>query len=275
MDLKQFLPLPDLDALPSLLCVQPHPDDNEVGAGATIARVAKKGCRVTYVTVTDGGMGSTDMRMSREALASIRRGEAQESGGMLGVSGFVWLDYPDGGGWSGRDLRDQLVRLIRELRPAALMAPDPWLLYEGHPDHVRTGLAAVEACLFSALPRCGGGAGDACGAEHSGGNCGGIGECSGTDASRFVLAAPCQPEWVILHSTSRPNVWVNADDTWELKMKAVAAHASQFAYEWEMVSSFLAARAQSLAEGRGFQTAEAFKVLPPIMLHAMPEAEAY
>ena len=58
MNLKDFFPLPDLESCQNLLCIQPHPDDNEVGAGATIARLTAKGCRITYLTVTDGRYGT-------------------------------------------------------------------------------------------------------------------------------------------------------------------------------------------------------------------------
>ena len=57
MDLRQYIPFPELMSCESILCIQPHPDDNEIGGGATIAMLAKAGCDITYLTATDGSMG--------------------------------------------------------------------------------------------------------------------------------------------------------------------------------------------------------------------------
>ena len=75
MNIKDYLPIPDLEKCKSLLCVQPHPDDNEVGAGATIAKLARNGCKITYLTVTDGSKGTDNPEMRGARLAKIRRKE--------------------------------------------------------------------------------------------------------------------------------------------------------------------------------------------------------
>jgi LmbE family N-acetylglucosaminyl deacetylase len=68
MDLKQMLPMPKLEECKSLLCIQPHPDDNEVGAGGTIAKLVRQGCQVTYLTVTDGSKGRMIRQLRGNAL---------------------------------------------------------------------------------------------------------------------------------------------------------------------------------------------------------------
>lgn len=249
MDLRQLLPVPELDACRSILCVQPHPDDNEVGAGATIARLAAQGTQVTYVTVTDGSIGTLDPEMTPELLAATRRREAEAAGRSLGASRFYWLDFPDGRGLQLTAVRNRLVDVIRSARPQVIMAPDPWLAYEGHSDHRITGLAAVEACLLGGFPN--------------------------FERDRLAPQAAYQPELVALYNTARPNTWVDAEATWGRKMEAIRLHQSQFTAGWDTMAFFLQGQARALAEGHNCNMAEAFKVLPPILLHGIAFTESY
>src|SRR5579875_2391892 len=68
VDIQRILGMKPLTDVKSVLCVQPHPDDNEVGAGGTLARLAANGCLVYYVTVTDGRYGGSESAVSAEAL---------------------------------------------------------------------------------------------------------------------------------------------------------------------------------------------------------------
>lgn len=248
MDLRQLLPAPDFESCRSVLCIQPHPDDNEISAGGTIARLSARGAFITYVTVTDGGLGTNDPCMPPEVLAPLRRREAEAAGRLLGAMQFRFLDYPDGGNIHASSLRTCLVEIIREYRPQAVMAPDPWLSYEGHSDHRLTGLAAVEACLFSGFPN--------------------------YEVGRLNPDCAFQPEMVALYNSNRPNTWVNVDATWEKKMKALALHASQFA-AGDPLGYFLESKARQDAVGRECKLAETFKVIPPILLHAVPNVDLY
>lgn len=243
MELRDFLPIPDLEGCTSLLCVQPHPDDNEVGAGGTIARLAGKGCKITYLTVTDGRNGTTDPGTSPVKLAEQRKREATEAAGILGVRDLIFLGYPDGGFTSERELCRDIVSAIRDVKPEFVLTVDPYLPYEAHPDHRASGLATAQACLFSAFPH-----------FYSGGEKG------------------PQDMWQVkgigFYATSHPNTFINIDDTWELKVKAVSAHASQFAPAYlDAITGYFDFKARRYAEGRGFTRAEAFKVLSTSHLH--------
>ncbi|MFB4166873.1 PIG-L deacetylase family protein [Virgibacillus sp. JSM 102003] len=61
-EVKTMIPfkIPNPFNMKRTLFIQPHPDDNDIGAGATIAKLVDKGVEVHYLTVTDGGSGSTD-----------------------------------------------------------------------------------------------------------------------------------------------------------------------------------------------------------------------
>ena len=56
--LHLIIPLPEIDSCDNYVFVAPHPDDAEVGAGATMAKLAEKGKRITLIIATDGRYGS-------------------------------------------------------------------------------------------------------------------------------------------------------------------------------------------------------------------------
>ena len=60
-DINAFLSPPDILSCRRVLCIQPHPDDNEIGMGGIIARLAQLGCEIHYLTVTNGEMGCNDL----------------------------------------------------------------------------------------------------------------------------------------------------------------------------------------------------------------------
>jgi len=238
-----------------VLCIQPHPDDTEWGAGGTVALLSRAGAEVVYVTVTDGSWGTMDPDLDRERLVETRRQEQVTAAGILGVEELVWLDFPDGHvpRGSGPVLTKHLVRLIRAYRPDCVLTPDPWLPYEAHPDHRNTGLAAAAAMLFSGL----------------------------APAHREDGLELHTPEMIAFYNTARPNTWVDIGATWADKEAALEAHESQFGNPvGQMQKAFVRIQAEELAArgraagvlGDDVSLAEAFKVLGCLHLHCNWEA---
>ncbi|NMD41929.1 MAG: PIG-L family deacetylase, partial [Firmicutes bacterium] len=149
---KDLIPIPDLMKMRRILCVQAHPDDGEIGAGATVARLIREGAAVIYATVTDGSAGTVDPSMDRSELARIRRREGEEAAALLGVTEMIWLDFPDSGCLQLSAVREKIFETVRRVRPDLVMVMDPWLPYEAHTDHRVTGLAAAEAVLLAGYP---------------------------------------------------------------------------------------------------------------------------
>ena len=83
--LTQMYPIPDLESCKRILCIQPHPDDNEIGAGGTIAKLADKGCEIFYLTATDGRLGTSDPSISPLDLIKTRDAELKAAAGVLGA----------------------------------------------------------------------------------------------------------------------------------------------------------------------------------------------
>lgn len=248
MELKDFLPIPKLEECKSMLCIQPHPDDNEVGAGATIASLAAKGCKISYLTVTSGNMGSMDPDEKPSEIAAIRRRETLEAAALLGVSDCIFLDYDDGSFMDDKKLCRDITAVIRKVRPEMVMTVDPFLPYEVHPDHLSVGMAAAQAFLFSPFP------------HFDTKGCGGMTVGEG--------AIPFNARGIAFYSTVYPNTFIQADETWELKIKAIEAHKSQFDLaSLEALKFYFDYKARSYAASSGFERAEAFKVLTGSHLH--------
>lgn len=242
MKLTDFLPIPDLEGCRSLLCIQPHPDDNEVGAAGTIAKLTAKGCRVTYLTVTDGGNGTSDPTVSKEEIAKIRREEVKAAGAVLGVSEFVFLNYPDGGYPSEGALCKSIVPVIRRVKPELVLTVDPFLPYEVHPDHRAVGLAAAQAGLFSSLPHF-------------------VGDGESDPAPVWRVKG------IVFQSTAYPNTYIDVDDSWELRVRAILTHKSQFSPEdYQFLGKYFDLKSREYAS-KDCTHAEAFKVLPVDFLH--------
>jgi LmbE family N-acetylglucosaminyl deacetylase len=245
---KDLIPIPDLMKMRRILCVQAHPDDGEIGAGATVARLIREGAAVIYATVTDGSAGTVDPSMDRSELARIRRREGEEAAALLGVTEMIWLDFPDSGCLQLSAVREKIFETVRRVRPDLVMVMDPWLPYEAHTDHRVTGLAAAEAVLLAGYPH-------VCPRDQAAG------------------LAPHGPEAVAFYGTSRPNTFIDAAATWPLKLEALAKHKSQFTPEsLELISAYLTLKGREHAAGRGFELAEAFKVLTPFQLHFFEDA---
>lgn len=235
------------DRVRSVLCIQPHPDDTDIAAGGLVAKLAKRGVEVVYVTLTDGGLGTRDPETYPEKLALERRREQEEAARVLGVKELVWLNYRDGELQPTLEARLELVLLIRKYKPDMVLAPDPWLSYEAHPDHRATGILAAEAAFFSSLPH----------------------------AAPSALAFNLKPHvvrYIAFYWTRKPNALVDVSDYVEVKMKAVKAHRSQFG-DIPAFEDALRAYMRLMGKRIGAEYAEAFKVLNPFNMHSNVFAE--
>lgn len=150
MDMQMLAALmspPDVQSIRKLLCIQPHPDDNEIGMGGIIAKLTAQGCRVDYLTVTDGALGDIGLTDGSRSLAEVRAEETRTAGKYLGVTHFIDLKEPDGSLGAIPALAEKIAEILRAGEYDGVACPDPWNTYEAHRDHVVTGLAAAQAAL--------------------------------------------------------------------------------------------------------------------------------
>lgn len=76
----------------NILVIAPHPDDEILGCGATMAKKIKQGNNVYVLVMTNGYIGAPEL-FSKESVDSIRL-EAQKAHDMLGVKKTLFLDFP-------------------------------------------------------------------------------------------------------------------------------------------------------------------------------------
>jgi LmbE family N-acetylglucosaminyl deacetylase len=223
------------DPIRRVLMITAHPDDCEFGAGGTAAKMVKEGKDVALVVVTNGDKGSSDRSMTSERLAAIRAEEQRNASRTLGVEPVAFLGYPDGEVEDTRALRRDVAREIRRYRPDLVVCQNPQRTYNlgaSHRDH-RTVGGVVLDCIYP--------------------------------LSRDHLAFPeLMPEFephrvreVYVMQWQNPHVVVDISDVMDLKIKALACHASQFK-DFAAVEQRVRERGAELGKPHGYAYAEAF-----------------
>ena len=144
--LRLAAPLPKPEQFQRYLFIGPHPDDIEIGAGATAAKLAAAGKEICFLVCTDGRFGLTNAPAGTtpEALISIRQEEARRSARMLGVTDLRFLGFSDGGFYDERELVRAIAKVIGDFQPDVIFAPDPDVTSECHRDHLLVGCSAKE-----------------------------------------------------------------------------------------------------------------------------------
>ena len=119
-----------------ILVFAPHPDDEVLGCGGTLALLRQKKCEIKVIFVTDGGgAGSLDV----EAPA-IRRKEAIESLAVFGIDDLEFLDEPDGSFRNSPAFESKVHTLLQQFKPDWLFLPS---MLDYHCDHVAIGQAVL------------------------------------------------------------------------------------------------------------------------------------
>ena len=129
--------------------VTAHPDDVDFGTAGTIAAFTAAGLEVTYCIATSGEAGGSDRTMTRADMAALRQDEQRAAAAVVGVSDVRFLGHPDGMVVANRELRRDISRVIRQVRPERVVSQSPErnleFVFASHPDHLATGEAALDA----------------------------------------------------------------------------------------------------------------------------------
>lgn len=136
--------LPDED-FRRVLCVVAHPDDLEYGVSAAVASWVARGVEVSYLLLTSGEAG---MQRDPAETGPLRAQEQARACAEVGVTDLTILDHPDGHLEPSLELRRDITRHIRRVRPYAVVTMTwahvvPWGLSMA--DHRVAGLAAADA----------------------------------------------------------------------------------------------------------------------------------
>ena len=243
------VPVPRPEDYERFLFIGPHPDDIEVGAGATAAKLRAMGKQVSFLICTDGryGLEYAPSGTTPDQLAEIRRREAMQAASVLGVEDGRFLDFSDGGLYDQQELFRAMARAVGELQPEIIFAPDPCVTSECHADHLNVGEAARRLALFAPY--------------------GEIMEAYG--ARRADVKA------VAFYMTAKPNRYVGTTGYTAKQRDALLCHRSQFPFDseaWRSVKLYLKLRAAEFGLRSGHRRAEGFRVLGVTQMHCLPEA---
>jgi LmbE family N-acetylglucosaminyl deacetylase len=224
----------------SAMAISAHPDDNEFTCVGTLARWAKLGTRVFYVLCTSGDVGIDEPGMTREKATHIREAESLEAARIAGVEQVVFLREPDGLLQPTLELRKKLVREIRKYKPEVILVGDPTIVWSGddyinHPDH----RAAAQAALDATFPA--------------------AGQPNLFEELAEEGLTPHKVRKVYAHVWDKADIFVNIEDTIDIKIAALRLHKSQMK-DWDpepMIKEW----ASDTARGKEMQYAEGFKVV--------------
>ncbi|MDA1216007.1 MAG: PIG-L family deacetylase [Chloroflexi bacterium] len=138
-----------------IMVIVAHPDDAEFMCAGSAARGAREGKEIIYLLGTSGDKGTSDRTIRPADLAVIREAEQQDACKTIGGSHVEFLRHEDGVLVSDIQLRKEIVRVIRQFKPSAVITQDPtsrWMSgrYVNHPDHRAMGDAAMDAVFPSA-----------------------------------------------------------------------------------------------------------------------------
>jgi len=231
---------PSTDGKLNVIAFGAHPDDCDQRAGGVAAKYAALGHRVRFVSVTNGDAGH--QTEGGGALAARRRAEAREAGRRIGIE-YVVLDNHDGQLTPTVDVREQIIRQIRQWNADIVLAPRP---NDYHPDHRYTGVLVQDAAYMVVVPNI----------------------ASDTPALRKNPVFMYFEDGFQKPSPFRPDVAVSIDDVIEKKIDMLDAHVSQM-YEWlpwvdgklESVPKDASARRRWLRETRAVQPTPAVRAV--------------
>ena len=133
-----------------VLAVFAHPDDAEICAGGVMAKWAASGREVHLVILTNGDRGSQDQAQDRGELAATRVRESEEAARVLGLASVRVGAIPDSELENSEEVRETVVRRIREIRAETVVTCDPTAVffddrYYNHSDHRTAGFLALDA----------------------------------------------------------------------------------------------------------------------------------
>ncbi len=235
-------PKPD-NEIERVLVVMAHPDDCDFSCAGTLAGWTTAGIEVTLLCLTRGEQGAQpDADIS--TIPALREFEQRAASGELGVKDVRFLDgHPDGSLTPTPDLVQEIVRVMRDVRPQRVIGQSPERNYDrifgSHPDH----LASGEATMRAAYPA-----------------------VENPFAFPELLTEGLEPWkvselWLVSHPT--PDHGVDTTDHFDRKVAALKQHESQTGHRAdleEMLRGWGAMNAKTvdLPEGR---LAELFKVV--------------
>jgi len=136
-----------LDAIESVLCVAPHPDDEVLACGGLLTQLAGRRCRINTLILSRGERAGAAPAME---LAQVRQQESLSAARVLGLPAPRFHDFADRELVYAQPLIAAIGAALDQCRPQYLLLPS---LSEPHPDHQAVALAGMAAAQRSPYPQ--------------------------------------------------------------------------------------------------------------------------
>jgi len=220
------------------MCIGAHPDDVEIGMGATVAGMVRRGKKVVLVDLTDGEPTPFGSRERRAA-------ESAEAARILGVERLT-LSQPNRFLLDTVEARRELAEAIRRYRPRLLFVP---YQDDAHPDHIAASSIALAARFYAKFTK--------------------------TDMSDepFYPARVYRYMAVHMRVIAEPSFIVDVTDDLPTKLKALEMYVSQFSENPANAEIFEHVRRQAeMWGGLGrVQAGEPFFAVEPVTVASVDE----
>ncbi len=181
-----------------ILAIGAHPDDVELGCGATLAMDVASGKKVGIIDLTRGELGT-------RGTAETRDIESAEAATILGVSVRENMEFADGFFINDKQHQLELIKMIRKYKPEIVICN---AIQDRHIDHGKASSLVSDACFLSGLLK-----------------------VDTKDSNTDVWQDPWRPKQVyhyIQWKNITPDVVVDVSKYMDMKMKAVMAYKTQF-----------------------------------------------
>jgi len=174
-----------------------HPDDAELGCGATIIKHVELGYKVGVIDLTEGELGT-------RGTAESRRQEAEDASKVMGLSIRENMGFRDGWFEDNEDTRLAVIQKVREFQPEIVICNAP---LDRHPDHGRAGKLVSEAAWLAGLSKI---------------------PTSGADGKTQAAWRPKHVLQYIQYKQFEPDLVLDCRDYVDKKMEAIKCYRSQF-----------------------------------------------
>src|SRR5258708_6206722 len=223
-----------------VLGVGVHDDDIEFTSSGTVAKLIQQGSTVYYLILTDGSKGTEDLSLSADKLTEIRIKEQQKAAQVLGVKQVFFLSHVDGELQNTPDLKKEIVRIIRTLKPNTVICWDPTFVYDlewgfiNHSDHRVSGQATLDAVFpFARNAR------------------------TFPELLEEEDLKPHSVMEILMINMVNQNYFVDISDVFDTKLKALKCHTSQFK-DFAIPKALVTERAKIIGKKAGYPLAEGF-----------------
>jgi N-acetylglucosamine malate deacetylase 1 len=223
-----------------ILAFGAHADDVEIGMGGTIAKYASEGKAIGICDLTKA-------EMSSNGSVEIRKREANDAAGILGVEMREALNLPDRGLFLKEEYIREIVRVIRRNTPEIVFAP---YFDDRHPDHGSCARLVEEAVFSAAVKK--------------------------FDADTGLR--PHRPKalyFYMINGFHKPDFVVDVSEFISKKIDALNAYESQFqkgaaSFDTPLVNGYIEtveAREKLFGKEVGVAYAEGFMSKKPLLIH--------